>query len=188
MMNCRSGKNPAVMNKQELRKHVCFLKNELSDKEKADRSENIFLQVEKTDFFRNARYILIYWAMADEVQTRNFILKWRDEKQIMLPCVNGWHMAMKKFTGEEDLVEGKLFRILEPDGPEFPEPEKIDLVIVPGIAFDRNNNRMGRGKGYYDRFLSATKAKKVGVCWNFQLFDEVPTDPHDIKMDQVITG
>ena len=177
-----------MMSKQELRKLVYLLKHDLSEKEKADRSDIVFRQVEKTDFFRKAHYVMIYWAMTDEVQTRNFILKWSGKTQFILPCVNGWHMGMKKFAGEDELVSGSLFGIPEPDGPEFQEPEKIDLVIVPGIAFDTKNNRMGRGKGYYDRFLTSTNAKKIGVCWSFQLFDEVPTDPHDVKMDLVITG
>ena len=68
------------------------------------------------------------------------------------------------------------------------DPCELDLVIVPGVAFDRKKNRLGRGKGYYDRFLEQAKnAKTIGICKSDRLFDHVPTDAHDRKMDALIT-
>ena len=66
--------------------------------------------------------------------------------------------------------------------------DKIDLVIVPGIAFDKQNNRMGRGKAFYDGILNKLSGVKVGVCFRFQIVENVPTDEHDIKMNYVITN
>lgn len=65
---------------------------------------------------------------------------------------------------------------------------EIELIIVPAVAFDRHGNRVGRGKGYYDRLLSDSKATKIGVGYDFQLIEEgIDTDPHDVQMDMVIT-
>ena len=78
---------------------------------------------------------------------------------------------------------------MEPTGPLFaPENyDEIELAIIPGMAFDRAGHRLGRGKGYYDRLLSRLKAAKLtGICWAFQLLDEVPSEPHDIPMHNII--
>ena len=78
------------------------------------------------------------------------------------------------------------FNILEPQNE--PYTGDFDLIIVPGVAFDRKGNRIGRGRGYYDRFLCQhLDVKRIGICFDFQLVDEVPTEPLDIKMDEVIT-
>ena len=67
-----------------------------------------------------------------------------------------------------------------------PESE-IDLTIVPGVAFDRQHNRLGRGKGFYDRLLSTLDVPKIGICYDFQLKDQIPAEPFDRKMDLIIT-
>ena len=82
--------------------------------------------------------------------------------------------------------KGEAYSILEPIGEEFIDIDKIDVVIVPGIAFDKENNRLGRGRGYYDKLLTTANAIKVGVCFDFQFFDRIPTEEFDVKMNYVI--
>ena len=83
---------------------------------------------------------------------------------------------------------GEQFGIGEPTGPEFTDLESIDMIIVPGVAFDSHGNRMGRGRGFYDRLLKSTpNAAKIGVGYDFQLLDTIPVEPHDVPMDCVIT-
>jgi 5-formyltetrahydrofolate cyclo-ligase len=82
---------------------------------------------------------------------------------------------------------GENFGIPEPSGELFKDYNEIDLILVPGVAFDIENNRMGRGKAYYDKLLSSLKAFKLGVCFDFQLLQSVPTDEHDIKMDRILS-
>jgi 5-formyltetrahydrofolate cyclo-ligase len=65
--------------------------------------------------------------------------------------------------------------------------KQIDLVIAPGIAFDKNKNRLGRGKGYYDKYFNGKKITKIGVCYDFQLLENIPVEPFDVKMDKIIT-
>ena len=87
----------------------------------------------------------------------------------------------------QDLQAG-AFGILEPTGKLFTDYEKIDVVVVPGMAFDKEGHRLGRGKGYYDRFLAKIRnTYKIGLCFPWQLVDNVPTDEHDILMDEIMT-
>jgi 5-formyltetrahydrofolate cyclo-ligase len=85
-----------------------------------------------------------------------------------------------------DMARG-AYGILEPVSIKKAEVSDIDLIIVPGIAFDINGGRCGFGKGYYDRLLCESKAKKIGLCYDFQLVREIETDEHDIPMDMIIT-
>lgn len=163
------------------------LKRQLSPEEKLRRSEGIMARVERLPEFREAKVVLLYWSMADEVQTHTFVERWYREKVLLLPCVDGDDLRLRQYTGPKCLVAGEQFGIGEPTGPEYKELEKVELIIVPGVAFDRRNNRMGRGRGFYDRLLKSTpNAKKIGVAYDFQMLDEIPVEKHDVKMDKVI--
>ena len=78
---------------------------------------------------------------------------------------------------------------MEPVGELYTDYDAIDLIVVPGVAFDRHGNRLGRGRGYYDKILKETHvARKVGICFGFQFVEEVPVDELDVRMDLVIHG
>ena len=86
------------------------------------------------------------------------------------------------------MVAGEQFGIGEPTGEEWKDLGAVELIVVPGVAFDKQNNRMGRGRGFYDRLLKSTpNAVKVGVAYDFQMLDTIPVEPHDVKMNRVIT-
>ncbi|MHC1775770.1 MAG: 5-formyltetrahydrofolate cyclo-ligase [Lentimicrobium sp.] len=174
--------------KQEFRKLVKKLKDNQSPESYFLESEEIWRTVEQLPAFISASTVMAYWSMKGEVFTHNFIKKWSSHKQIILPSVDGEEIKLKLYDGDESLIPGDLYGIPEPHGPEFNDFGSIDMVLVPGIAFDSNNNRMGRGKAYYDRFLINLRAIKVGICFGYQLFDEIPVDENDIKMDLVITS
>jgi len=172
--------------KRELRQRVKEAKRKYTLLEKKELSIPIWERIEKEDWFKNAKTILLYWSMDDEVYTHDFILKWYKEKTILLPCVDGENLKLKIFEGIESMKEGVMFSILEPIGEEFLDIDNIDLMIIPGVAFDKENNRLGRGKGFYDRLLSVSNSIKVGVCFEFQFFDKVPTEKLDVKMNYVV--
>lgn len=174
--------------KKIIRDHVKLLKRNITAKEKELQSLYIFDQIEKMDVFHRAHIVLCYWSLSDEVDTHGFIKKWVQKKFFLLPVVDENELKLKLFTGEDNLIKTTQFNIFEPAGEDFTSMNEIDLAIIPGIAFDKNKNRMGRGKGYYDRFLPKIRAIKTGVCFNFQLFDEVPHNEKDIKMDIVVSG
>lgn len=144
-------------------------------------------QVEALEAFRRASTVLLYWSMEDEVQTHDFVNRWYKEKRVLLPCVDGDDLRLRQYTGPECLKAGEQFGIGEPTGPEYTNLDSVELIIVPGVAFDRTGNRMGRGRGFYDRLLKSTpNAYKVGVAFDFQVVDSVPVEEFDVKMDKVI--
>lgn len=173
--------------KNQIRRQIRFLKNNISFEEKKIKSAKIFDKLEQNPVFKNSYCVLFYWAMQDEVQTQDFILKYAEKKQIILPSVKEDILILKQFNGIDSLKTGEKYGIQEPDGEAFTDYNKIDLVIVPGIAFDKAKNRMGRGKAYYDALLPKLNAYKIAVCFDFQLIENVPVDEHDIKMDEIIT-
>lgn len=179
-----------VLIKKALRKKIKLLKSDLSRSGRKIRSEAVMRRLEENTYFIKARTIFIFWSMDDEIDTKDFILKWSDRKKFILPAINGDELHLKEFSGVHKLKNGDLYSIPEPEGIPFHDLGSIDLAIVPGIAFDRNNNRMGRGKAYYDKILSKLKGKShlIGICYDFQMVEKVPVEPHDIKMDGVIYG
>lgn len=108
-------------------------------------------------------------------------------KTVLLPVViNDTDMELHRYTGPQDLQDG-FFNIMEPVGEVFDEYDSIDVAVVPGMSFDTRGNRLGRGKGYYDRFLPKLKnAYKIGVCFDFQKMPGIPTEENDVKVDIVI--
>jgi 5-formyltetrahydrofolate cyclo-ligase len=175
------------MDKQELRKQIRAAKKAVPFCDKYTRSLPIMQQVEQLPQFQQASVVLLYWSMDDEVQTHDFVNRWYGQKVILLPCVDGDDLRLRQYTGPQCMTAGEQFGIEEPTGAEFTDLDKVDLIIVPGVAFDRQRNRMGRGRGFYDRLLKSTpNAYKVGVGFNFQLVDNVPVEPFDVPMDNVI--
>ena len=134
--------------------------------------------------------IVAYYSLPDEVDTHGFIDQLIAEgKTVYLPkVISDEGMVLCRYTGAESLRKG-AFGIMEPVGEEMPAHETIDVVLVPGMAFDGEGNRLGRGKGYYDRFLKTLnnpRPKLIGVCFDFQKTDVVPTEPTDVKVDVVV--
>ncbi|MDD3358745.1 MAG: 5-formyltetrahydrofolate cyclo-ligase [Parabacteroides sp.] len=172
--------------KIQIREDIAFQKK-LHDKEwLKTMSHQILSKIEETDEFRNASSVALYHAIAGEVQTSDFINKWYKEKQIYLPVIEGDNLTLRLYSGPESVKAG-VFGILEPIPTNNSGDPDISLIIVPGVAFDRNRNRMGRGKGYYDRLLKHNEAYKIGICYGFQLIEEVPVEHFDIPMDMIIT-
>jgi len=173
--------------KADFRNHIKAKKREFSLDEKKQLSVPIFKTLEELAVFNKAKTILFYWSMKDEVHTHDVVTKWYQYKTILLPSVNGADLKLKQFTGTDNMEPGEGFGIGEPTGAYFTDYDKIDMIVVPGVAFDKQRNRLGRGRGYYDKLLQSQNAIKLGVCFNFQLFDSIPVDEHDIKMDLLIS-
>ncbi len=174
------------MDKKEIRKQIKATKANVPIEEKLRRSVGVMNRVESLPRFRDARTVLLYWSMADEVQTHDFVNRWYTEKTVLLPCVDGDDLVLRQYTGPACLQAGEQFGIGEPTGSVFSDLDRIDMIVVPGVAFDRECNRMGRGRGFYDRLLKGTpRAFKVGVAFDFQLFDRIPVEAFDVPMDCV---
>ena len=179
-------KNNVISEKELIRERIKKKKQQLTDKEKEIEAANVFEKIEALPEFINAHNIMIYWSMPDELPTHNFIIRWSKKKTMLLPVVKGEDMLIKPFSTKEELKQGSL-GIWEPD-TQKEYLNSIDLVIVPGVAFDRDKSRLGRGKGYYDRYFINKRIVKIGVCFDFQLLKSIPIDSFDIKMDKVVTN
>lgn len=173
--------------KQALRKDMAAKKSAFTATELLERSVAILRRLEECPLFQEAEQVALYHALPGEVQTAAFIERWYQEKRLFLPLVVGDDLRLLRYTGSESLQKG-AFGIWEPkpDGEEAVE-EAIDLIIVPGVAFDAQCHRLGRGRGFYDRLLSSLHAPKMGICFDFQLVPSVPVESFDCPMDHVIT-
>ena len=176
------------MDKSEIRRLVRARKKEVPLDEKIRRSAPLMEKVGCLPAYIRAKTVLLYWSMDDEVCTHDFVMKHYLSKCLLLPCVEGDDLLLRQYTGPESMRPGPQFGIPEPQGPQFTDLEKIDVIVVPGVAFDRQCNRMGRGRGFYDRLLKSTpNAVKVGVAFDFQVFDIIPVESFDVPMDVVIS-
>jgi 5-formyltetrahydrofolate cyclo-ligase len=171
--------------KAELRKLVKTRVKNMTEEEKKKESETVMMKLEHTQQFEGAKTILFFHSLPDEVCTHGLIEKYASKKRILLPVVDGEKWYIREYKG--DLKTGE-YNIQEPTGVNFHDYESIDLVVVPGVCFDNDLGRVGRGKGYYDRILKEIKAFKIGVCFDCQLLSKVPTEDWDVKMDQVLTA
>lgn len=172
--------------KKKLRAEISQLKKKYDSKELYNRSNEVLSVLELTGVFQGAKNIFIYNSFGDEVHTLEFIRKWSSEKNFYLPVVENDDLVFKSYRATTDFKQSS-FGIMEPLGENFTDYKKIDLIIIPGVAFDRSMNRLGRGKGYYDRFLPKLRAPKLGICFDFQLLDKIPAEANDIKMDYIVS-
>lgn len=137
---------------------------------------------------KKASTVMAYWAMPTELPVDAFIEACSNMgKRIALPVVRGDDLELFEYTGRECLREVPPYGILEPHGTPRVKAEEIDVVLVPGMAFDTGGGRLGHGKGFYDRlFPHMPSAKLIGVCLSCQLVDSVPMEPHDRRTDLVM--
>ena len=174
-----------MMTKQELRQEIRRLKQQHT----GDDSAAIIERLKQHPGLSHARTILLYSALSDEVQTLSLMDELvRQGKTVLLPkVIDGSMMELRRYTGTKDLSLG-AYGIMEPSGERCTDFAAIDVAIIPGMAFDNKGHRLGRGKGYYDRFLSLLTPKtiKIGLCFPWQQVNHVPTDENDITMDCVV--
>ncbi len=173
------------MRKEDIRSHVKARKAMLTDAERRLAADSVFAVLENSVAFMMADNILLYHSLPDELSTHAFIEKWHDRKHFFLPRVNGVNLDILPYN--RSTLSLGAFHIEEPEGDDVTDISEIELIVVPGIAYDRHGNRVGRGKGYYDRLLASTRATKIGVGYDFQLVDEIDAEPHDVVMDLIVT-
>ena len=164
------------------------LNRALHSRQRLRASAAIFSAVERLPEFRAARTVAVFAALPDEPATDEVLARWASTRRVVLPRVEG--DAMRFYACRPDALVFGAFGILEPQGERPCPAGEIDLVVCPGVAFTADGRRLGRGRGYYDRYLGdpAFRGFRVGVCYAHQLVDDLPVEPHDVRMDRVITG
>ena len=138
--------------------------------------------------YLRAQSLLLYMPLRNELDVRLVLERARaDQKSVALLRFDPDTAAYNAyFIGAEPLVPGP-FDILEPPNTNPAPLNRLDLIVVPGLAFDPRGRRLGRGKGFYDRLLSAASGVKCGICFDEQLLPEIPVEPHDVLLDFVAT-
>lgn len=149
-------------------------------------SKQIHNKLKQVEIFKNARSIASYFPMGSEVRTQDVMQEiLGDGKSLVLPKVIGDNLSFRKITDFRNLEKGG-FSIMEPKD-ECPIIEKIDVVLVPTIGITRKGIRLGYGHGYYDRFLSSSKAKTIALTYSKQIVKSIPSSERDKKIDWIVT-
>lgn len=176
--------------KMALRKAIVQLKSNASPLVLHEESARLMWLLSQHPRFVSAKTVLLFHSLPDEPCTHGFIEQWYTSKNILLPVVCGDFLELRRYDGVHSLSSTGVYNIGEPvEGALFTEYSSIDLVVLPGVAFDAYGHRLGRGKGYYDRLLSHpdfANVYKMGVCFSFQSVDVVPAEAHDMLVDELL--
>lgn len=182
--------------KKELRKSILDIRNNLDFNTKKENDNIIRKKFLESSYYKNAEKIFIYISYSSEINTIEIINRaLNDGKEIFVPRTVFKTKAMDavKITSLENLKKDR-YGIPEPeeDAPHI-NPDKLDLIVAPGVAFDNRGGRIGYGAGYYDRYFKKISnersniIKKIALAYNFQVIDNVPMDEQDVKIDCIIT-
>lgn len=171
------------MNKKEIRKRLIEIRKNIINKKEL--STIIVDKLMCLDIYKNSSVIALYNSLNDEVNTKDLINESLKEKIVLLPRIIDNEMVFIKIDNDTKYIKSN-FKVMEPIGEIY--QEKIDLIIVPGVSFDKEKNRLGYGRAYYDRYLKNKDIYKIGLCFDEQIVDLLPNEKHDIKMNMVITN
>lgn len=177
--------------KSKIRKRILNVRNNMSKEDVKKNSNAIMDKITSLDIYKHSKVVFIYMDFKNEVITSNLIKHMLSEKKrVVIPYTDSINTVLipSEITKESDLKQNS-FGYYEPKSILPVNIEEIDLVIVPGVVFDKNLNRIGFGKGYYDKILNRLKpsAKKVALAHDFQVLEDIPAEEHDVKMDMIIT-
>ena len=182
-------KTDLQIKKDEIRKQILEKRSSLSLEEVNKKSELIIENL--APYLKNAQNIMIFTDMKNEVRITKLIELYPEKNFFISKIVNSKNREMKinKYN-ENELVLHK-FGYYESSSDDFYDEKILDIVIVPALAFDSSKNRIGFGGGYYDTFLNKVRGKNkntlfIGVCYDFQMIEEVPIEGHDVTLDFVI--
>ena len=173
--------------KDEMRREMLDMRQSMSSQSVQRGSEAIIERLLSLACIQDAQHIMTYCAIKNEPDMWNLTYALLNMgKQVALPCVTAGGIAAADFCRNTDLQKGP-YGIPQPVLGKDAAPVQPDLVIVPGVVFDLQRYRIGFGAGYYDRFLQNSEAVKIGVCYETQLVDNIEAEPHDVRMDFVVT-
>lgn len=174
------------MDKKEIRKTYLNIRKNINNKEQKD--TKVFNEMIELKEYKESKQILAYVSLNDELDTFKLLdYSLKNGKKVAVPKCEGETINFYYINSLKELKKG-AFGILEPQNENIVTNLENSVCIVPGVAFDKNNNRIGYGKGYYDRFLQNYKGIKIGLTYKECLCDEIKTDKTDIKVDKIIIG
>ena len=175
--------------KDELRLDMRAKRRCMTATQMREKSQSICKLLFSLDCIKNADTVCTFISAFKEPDTAEIIQKLLEMgKKVAVPITDTENvtLSLSYIDSAEDLTEG-AYGIPEPKTISAANTVDMDIILVPGLAFDKNGGRMGFGKGYYDRLLQGSKATKIGLCYEFQLHSKIPTDAHDVPMDIIVT-
>ena len=177
------------MNKKALRREIGAMKAALTPEQVEQRSAVLAQRLYETEQYRDCRSLYAYLSFNQEVRTNPIIERaWADGKRVAVPKVMGSEMVFIWIDSFEGLAPQGAFHIMEPIGDGPVADDERALILMPGLAFDPQGHRVGYGGGYYDRFLeNEPDHPLVALCYDFQLYDRLEVEAHDVPVDLVIT-
>ena len=177
--------------KDDVRKDLINLRKNLSKNEVLEKSNKIKNRIFNMKEYKKSSTILFYVSYDNEVYTHDMIKdSIKNKKNVVVPITDKKNkiLILSKLESWDELVNG-AYNILEPKIEKIKEIsiDNLDLIIVPGIGFDENGNRIGHGKGYYDNLLRKSISQTIGLAFEFQIIKNIPIEKHDIPLDKIVT-
>ena len=183
-------KTDLQIKKDKIRKEILAKRNILSDKDINKKSDSIIKNL--ASYIENVQNIMIFMDMKTEVKITKLLELYPKKNFFISKIINSKNREMKinKYNKNELILH--KFGYYESSSNDFYDEEILDVVIVPALAFDSKKNRIGFGGGYYDTFLEKVRQKNnkalfIGVCYDFQIIDNIPTEKHDVTLDFVVS-
>ncbi len=176
------------MTKSEIREEILRRKQQYSRQQRDELSSPIMDKLLAHPRIAEAQTILMYYSLPDEVNTHQTVDQLLGMgKRVLLPVVvDAENLEIRCYESNNDLREG-AFHIMEPIGRPFTDFASLEIGVIPGMGFDAQGHRLGRGKGYYDRLLAQLPHMyKLGVCFDFQKVEQIPVTQFDITMDEIL--
>jgi 5-formyltetrahydrofolate cyclo-ligase len=181
--------------KKEIRREILAKRSAMTSSEVLEQSRRICENVISTDLYQECKTLCLYMPIRNEVDVRLLLEPARaDGKNVYLPKVlkdiksAEYYMEFYSYTEDTALISG-AYNILEPDSDEILVPDNDTLIIMPGAVFSKDNQRIGYGGGYYDRYLAKhTGCKTIAVAYDFQILEQIPYEEHDMCPDEIITA
>lgn len=190
-MNTQNEPEKTALNERDaLRRRIRKLRRQYLERQEtlAEWSAQIVHHVLSMDVCRRARRIMCYYSLPGEVQTLGLIRTLIAQgKEVYLPVTKPNKEMDAVRLRDADAVHAGAFRVMEPVGDEKIDPSELELILIPGLAFDRMGGRMGYGAGCYDRFLPDCRCVLAALAFEFQMTERVPVEAHDVPMHLVVT-
>lgn len=172
------------MTKQDIRKHMLKLRNEMHNEERLQQDSFILEHIQKDDLYQKAKVVAIFYPMGSEIDLRGLI---SEDKIYVFPRIDNDGMHFYPLTDQTKFNKSK-FGVMEPEGVHHLD-DFIDYMVAPALAISKDKYRVGYGKGYYDQFLIKHRPTKVvGVIYDFQEVEHIDIHPYDQKLDDYIKG
>ena len=174
--------------KHQLKQLITEKRNSLSKEEILEKSEQIKYNLFNLEQYKKSKTVMFFVSFNSEVHTHEMIKEALKNKTVVIPKVEQHEIEPSIILDFDNLVPSSKLGILEPIEAMKIAYKNIDLVLVPGIVFDKHGHRIGFGLGFYDRFLQkVSKSIKVGLAFDFQVVDRIPHEEHDVPVNFIVT-